>query len=515
MNPAASSRSLPACVHDYLQELVVGRLHPLVFSFAPGWQLIGVAGDHAFHGVDDGIPAPLADELRDLFVGLGTEQDQDFPFVELGGGRPLHVRLIGGVEVFHVLLLDASDERERQQAQQQVGNEAVLAGLAQSRAIGQLKEIRDTLERQHASLAEADAFKGALIATLSHEFRTPLTSIFGYLHLLERRHAGACGLGELKAIRRSASYLLALAENLLEYARGESGTMPLASARITLATLVEDLRAMFRPLAEDKGLVLDVELEQGSESSAVLDGVRLRQIAINLVSNAVRYTTHGHIRACFHCDGARLRLCVEDTGIGISEDFQARVFQPFNRGAQAGSKGAGLGLSIVRRLVAQMRGHLRLRSRVGEGSCFEVELPVESMPADPAAVAAQPGGEWHGSADVLVVDDDPDIAQLLEALLADLGCTVRIAYDGDAALAEVARQPPDLLLIDVQLPGLSGNAVVFQLRARGYRGRIVTLSASGTGSAREAALHAGADHYLTKPLDIDAFVDEMRRVLGQ
>ncbi|HEY0179273.1 MAG TPA: ATP-binding protein, partial [Dokdonella sp.] len=423
-----------------------------------------------------------------------------------------HVHLIPDGDGFHVLLLDAEEERSQRRHQQQLGNEAALASHEKSRAIGQLKEIRSELERQRISLEEANALKNALIATLSHEFRTPLTSIFGYLHLLERRlGAGADVPRALHAIRRNATYLFTLAENLLEYARGESGATLLTPTKIDFAALVQDLDAMFRPLAEDKGLAFRVGLELDESALPLFDEVRVRQVVVNLLSNAVRYTAHGEIRADIVWRAGLLRIEVRDSGIGISPEFRDSVFRPFNRGGQSGSKGAGLGLSIVRRLIEQMGGRLDLESEPGAGTRFAVELPPLAS-ACTAREPREPSSRPRGRS-VLVVDDDPDIAQLLEALLADLGFEVELADDANAALDAVAARAPDVLLIDVELPGLSGNAAVYVLRSRGYRGRIVTLSASATGAAREAALRAGADYYLTKPLNVEQFAGVMRRAV--
>jgi len=182
-----------------------------------------------------------------------------------------------------------------------------------------------------------------------------------------------------------------------------------------------------------------------------------------------------------------------------------------NRGGQAGSKGAGLGLSIVRRLVDQMHGTLALESEPGRGTCFRIELPsaIALAPSAGADDAALRGRR------VLVVDDDPDIAQLLEVLLSDLGFDVRLLDDAEAALDGAMREAPDILLVDVELPGMSGNAVVYQLRAQGYGGAIVTLSANASTDARDASLRAGANYYLTKPLELERFVATMRRAIAQ
>lgn len=474
---------LPAPVEAYLRGTLMRRAHPLLLSFDADWRLRDVRGDAAFYGLEGerGLR-----ELQDLFIGLPLDGPHDIPFVEFSAGRSAHVHLIPDAAGFHVLLLDADEERERQRTQQQLGHDAVLAGHEKSKAIGRLTEIRNELERQRASLEEANALKNALIATLSHEFRTPLTSIFGYLHLLERRLDGSANAAQaLQAVRRNATYLFTLAENLLEYGRGESGATLLSPVEVDLALLARDLDAMFRPLAEDKGVAFRVDLVVEETAPPVFDEVRLRQIVVNLLSNAVRYTARGEIACELVWRAGRLHVEVADTGIGISAEFRDSVFKPFNRGGQSGSKGAGLGLSIVRRLIEQMHGELKLESELGRGTRFRVELPPLAR-TEPAKPAATPAAAFRRGVSALVVDDDPDIAQLLE-----------------------------VLLIDVEMPGLSGNAAVFQLRSHGYRGRIVTLSATSTGDARDASLRAGADHYLTKPLNLDQFVGVMQRALQE
>lgn len=503
---------LPAAVDRYLQEVLFRRAQPLLLSFGSDWILRDVQGDANFFGIDLDDAGRSVRRLQDLFIGVPLDREHDIPFVELANGRSAHVHLIVDAEGFHVLLLDADAEHSRQRAQQQLGHEAVLSGHEKTKAIGQLKEIRGELERQRASLEEGNALKNALIATLSHEFRTPLTSIFGYLHLLGQRADTADSTQAINAIRRNATYLFTLAENLLEYGRGESGAL-LNPVELDLNALARDVEHMIRPLAEEKGLSFSVRVVVVNNAGPlVFDEVRVRQVVINLLSNAVRYTVQGEISADFSWRDGRLGIEVCDSGIGIADDCRDSVFKPFNRGGQEGCKGAGLGLSIVRRLVDQMQGRLDLQSAPGRGSRFLIELPPLAAPVGAATPGRRVGGPpWALDADVLVVDDDADVSRLLEALLRDLGFRVRLAHNAAAAISEATRQAPDVLLIDVQLPGLSGNAVVFKLRSHGYAGRIVTLSATSTAAARDAALRAGADYYLTKPINLDQFVHVMQR----
>ncbi len=453
-------------------------------------------------------------QLQDVFLGMPLDEAIDLSFVQMPNGRSAHVHFAANGERLRIMLVDAQDEHDRQLGQQQSGNEAVLVSHQKTKAIGQLRRIRSELEQQRARLHEANALKNALIATLSHDFRTPLTSIFGYLHVLENRASPEHVVRQsLRAVRRNANYLFALAENLLEYGRSESGSALLAPVVVDLAALAGDLEAMFAPIAQEQGLAFGIETVVDDAAKPVLDEMRLRQVLINLLSNATRYTLRGAVTLRLAWRERALQVVVEDTGIGIPDEFRERVFDAFNAGGQAGSKGAGLGLSIVKRLVAQMHGTLDLRSELGKGSRFTIVLPALGTvdPAQGAVPVDAFADVWVQGRSAIVVDDDPDIARLIELLLGDLGFRVRCFGDAASAVAETLAEPPDVLIVDVELPGLSGNTAVYRLRAQGYAGRIVTLSATPTAEAHAAAIAAGADHYLTKPINIEQFVRVMLR----
>ncbi len=181
--------ALPHLVEMYLGNLPRDQARPLVPDFDHDWQLREVHGDTEHFGIDTTQPENSIAMLQDLFIGMPIDERADVPFVELGNGQRAHVYLIPDNKILHQLLLDASEEFQRQQAVQQAGNEAALANHNKTRAIDSLRRIRAQLERQQARLEEATALKSALIATLSHDFRTPLTAIFGRLHLLEQQHA--------------------------------------------------------------------------------------------------------------------------------------------------------------------------------------------------------------------------------------------------------------------------------------------------------------------------------------
>ena len=514
MNESAETPIFSTEIERHVAQFLFERAQPLLLEFDENWQLVNLHGDASRFGFDVENEDAVAHQLSDLFIGMSLDATIDLPFVHMPNGRSAHVHLLGGTAPgFQVLLLDAQSEHDRQQAQQQVGNEAALVSGQKTRAITQLRQIRTELERQRARLAEANALKNALIATLSHDFRTPLTSIFGYLHLLEEQVGNSDSTRHaLRALRRNSNYLFTLAENLLEYARADTGSSLLAPVSVDLAHLVEDLDGMFRPMATDQGLSFEIGLEQCEEQLPVLDELRLRQILVNLIANAVRYTNKGGVHASLRWQDDALSIEVRDTGIGIADELHEQIFVAFNRVGQAAASGAGLGLSIVKRLVSQMHGTIALESKLGEGSCFRIVLPNLASVVNAEQVTSSAPATVEGShiRTVLVVDDDPDISYLLDALLTSLGFRVRVVGDATAAVESALADPPDVLLVDVELPGLSGNTAVFRLRAKGYRGHVVTLSATSTEEARQAALNAGADQYLTKPINIELLARAMQ-----
>ena len=309
----------------------------------------------------------------------------------------------------------------------------------------------------------------------------------------------------VRAIRRGSTHLFALAENLLEYGRGENEAALLNPRKVDLQRLAEEMRKIFLPLAEQQGLEFFVTVELNANTPAVFDEMKLKQILINLLSNALRYTRVGSVNLRLAWDGKHLVMEVRDSGIGIAPEFREAVFRPFNRGAQAGSKGAGLGLASVQRLVGQMQGRLVLETMVGEGSCFTLVLPPASEAVDESATEDAGAMPWPRDARAMVAADDAEMRGLLGLLLRDLGFSIAQARDANEAFERTIATTPDLIVVDADMPVLSGNAAVYRLRANRYAGRILVLSDKGTTEARDAALAAGADAFLSKPVDIEKF----------
>ena len=368
-------------------------------------------------------------------------------------------------------------------------------------------ELRRVLE---AATAANDAKTRYLVA-VSHEIRSPLNTIYGYAQLLERDDA-IPGVEAGAVIRRSAEHLTNLVEGLLEISRIEGGVIKLRTDVIDFRGMLEHVMEMFQMQAASKGLRLELVIKDRLPEQVKTDEKRLRQILINLVSNAVKYTQQGGATITVGYRSQVADVVVSDTGIGIAQDEHDRIFEPFERGGSAEAQrqpGIGLGLAITRLLAVALGGDITVASAPGEGSRFRLKLMLP-QPATPAAGVAPRGiimGYQGDRRTVLLVDDDPAQRRVLQTLLSRLGFVVHVAGNGEEGLALAGRNPPDIVLLDIQMPGISGWDVCERLRARhGNALKIVMVSANAHEFRAGNDGCSAHDAFVTKPIDFDGLL---------
>ncbi len=485
---------LPPVVAAYLHDVFYETAAPLVFSFTSDWRLVGAHGDATRYALNpDTAPA----RLRELLLGLATDEPQVLPQLELATGLMINLHLVPDAPLFHVVLLDAAPEMQRIRAIQQPAYDSALISREKSAALRRLKRARQELESQRDALRAEVAMKTALIGTLSHEFRTPLASIFGYTHLLESERYTAEGRqGALRAIRRAATHLHALAENLLVLARGDDAPPEPRIEDVDLDALVDELRALLEPTAAGTRSHLTIE-RWGDGQMVRSDPLKLRQILINLISNALRYAP-GEVVAGIGADANVLRIDVIDHGPGLPEVVRANLFKPLTGIRQA--RGAGLGLAIVKRLVDGFGGRIAIDSQRGVGTHWKLELPLGAQSPATAPAQTAPGVRNDGAVAVLA-SADRETRDLVALMLRDLGYRVVNAADATTAVEAVFAEGALLAVIDIEMPGLSGNTVSYRLRSRDWRGHIVMLLSQDSAEAVAAARAAGANLHLIKPID--------------
>ncbi len=383
--------------------------------------------------------------------------------------------------------------------------------------------------------------KAEFLANMSHEIRTPLTAILGFTELVMERFQSASAaaidpecLEHLRAVHRNGQVLLGLVGDVLDFTHLESGSAPVQLAPCSPGQVLAEVVAALRTRSIGKGLTLDVEHQTPLPVSLRTDATRLRQILIQVVGNAVKYTERGGVRLAVRLEpgsesgsgpGPRLVVEVSDTGIGMSPDELSRVFQPFYRADTSWRRvqgGAGLGLAISRRLADQLGGSLDARSTLGLGSLFTLTLPTS--PAE-AALVVRPVAEATAAPRaldaprILVADDNLDNQRVVSIRLTMAGARVELAPNGQIALemalaAREAGQPFALILMDMQMPVLDGYEATRLLRIEGIRSPIVALTAHATPEDRLECLHFGCDDHVGKPIDWSALLDLIHRLLA-
>ncbi|MQP76454.1 response regulator [Stenotrophomonas sp. MYb238] len=381
---------------------------------------------------------------------------------------------------------------------------AVMAYRArmQRRSEWQLAEQRRELAEQ------ASSAKTRFLATLGHEVRTPMTGVLGMTELLLDTPLDATQRRYANSIQQAGTHLLHLVNDSLDLARIEAGRLELDSQPFELAPLLDEVAALIAPVVRKRGLRFVQEPRLPVPVVVTGDVMRLRQILMNLLGNAVKFTEHGQVGLGVELlpDGAGIRLEVSDTGPGITAEQQARLFRRFEQaeGPQTASRygGSGLGLAICQELAGAMGGRIRIDSRLGAGARFIVELPLPWTPLQDGqgGQARPPGDGPGGSLRILLVEDDPTVADVIAGLLRARGHQVVHALHGLAALGEVAARPFDIGLLDLDLPALDGLALAIQLRGQGHAFPLVAVTARADAAAEQQARAAGFDGFLRKPV---------------
>ena len=366
------------------------------------------------------------------------------------------------------------------------------------------------LQRAKESAETANLAKSRFLTGMSHEMRAPLNSILGYSQVLLRNgRLTDTQHDSVSTIRRNGEHLSSLVDGLLELSRIEAGKLRLEQEPVDLGEFFAQIVKMFAPLAQAKGLTFHDDVSGNLPPFVHGDPKRLRQILINLLGNAVKFTDRGSVTLRVRYQREIAHVEVLDTGVGIAADDQSRIFLPFERATSpAGADGTGLGLTITRLLVDLMGGDIRLSSRPGEGSCFTVRLYLPSREgATPAAPAGRIAGYAGPRRRVLVVDDEPAHRGLLRALLEPVGFEIGEADSGAAALAAFEREAPDLVLLDINLPDMTGWAVCERLRRHVQAAhKLIIISANAHENTPAARRQYGCDGFVSKPLvDTDLF----------
>ena len=395
------------------------------------------------------------------------------------------------------------------------------------------------LEQANRAAQAANVAKSRFLATMSHEIRTPMNGVLGMAQLMMTPHLQeAERLEYARTILNSGQTLLTLLNDILDLSKVEAGKLELESRAFDPSQILHETRLLFTETAAHKGLAL-IELWSGPAQHYLGDAHRLRQMVSNLVGNAIKFSSRGEIRieareVTCNGDTAQVEFSVTDSGIGIAQDKQEQLFQPFSQADNSTTRefgGTGLGLSIVRSLARVMDGDAGVESTFGQGSRFWFRIGVHRVAEGTDKRQAQRGQSVEVPADptqsnlsgrVLVAEDNRINQMVIRALLAKLGLTCEVAGDGqqvvDALLACADADRPDLILMDLQMPVLDGYGATAKIRAweaeRGLpRMPIIALTADAFAEDRVRCISAGMDDFLSKPVDRETLAATLRRWL--
>jgi len=366
------------------------------------------------------------------------------------------------------------------------------------------------LERANASLREADRRKDEFLATLAHELRNPLAPIANSLAVLRLTNADPKILEVARqTMERQLAHMVRLIDDLLDVSRISRGKIDLRKATIDLASIVHQAVEAIRPMSEGRKLMLKVDLPS-DPVYLIADATRLIQVIGNLLSNACKFTDPGGtVRVGVECGGDEALVRVSDTGIGIAAEELPKIFEMFTQvhsPLERGETGLGIGLTLAKNLIELHGGTIEAHSGgAGRGSEFVVRLPTQCVPAPAAHSKPSAEGELPslGAQKILVVDDNRDSAASLSMLLKLASSEVYTAYDGPEALRLAEQIRPDVMLLDIGLPGMNGYDVAREIRGRPWGKDTYLLALTGWGQSedRHKAKQAGFDHHLTKPVE--------------
>ena len=392
------------------------------------------------------------------------------------------------------------------------------------------------LERAHRAAEAANRAKSEFLANMSHEIRTPMTAILGFVDLLcEEEGLGVGRRREyLDTIRRNGEHLLSIINDILDLSKIEAGKLRVEHAACSPVRLAQEVVELMGDRAARKGLEFRVEFDPNLPRAVRTDPTRVRQVLINLVGNAIKFTDQGYVRLAARLEAGgepRLVFDVVDTGVGICPEDTEKLFRPFSQADSSLVRrfgGTGLGLTISKRLAAALGGDIELvDARLGGGAHFRFRITAEvlegagatSTTEERAAPRPSQGAVVENGLRgrrILLAEDGPDNQRLISHVLRKAGAEVTVAENGRVAVECALTAPPDagfdLVLMDIQMPVMNGHEAIHELRDRGFRRPIVALTAHAMDDDRRRCMQAGCDEFLTKPISRDLLIGTVRRL---
>ncbi|MBA3325069.1 MAG: response regulator [Rhodobacteraceae bacterium] len=515
-----------------LGETELAKLFPAYLRLDPEGRIVAAGPSIQSHGGPDLIGAPFFERFRierpSSITGMAGLMRRGRPvIVRLADGRSMRMRGVAlpradglWLMLGHIPDLERIDESIALQFSDFSPTDGtldmLLAAEMRSGLLAEARALAEALQEQKKAAELANSAKSAFLATMSHKIRTPMNGVLGLAAILVDTELTDAQREMLDVMISSGRLLMDILNDVLDLSKIESGQIDLEKTAFDVTELAHGVQALFAPVAANRGLALEVSVD-AAHPWCLGDPVRVRQILVNLVSNAIKFTDGGSVRAELGLrrrrTGLALEMVVRDTGIGMSAEAIGRLFRPFVQADSSTTRrfgGTGLGLAIAKLLCGLMGGEIRVESRLGRGSVFSVELPIAEAAA-PARIEEDDTddlGADLGAPHALVVEDNATNQFVLSLFLEKLGITFDIAQHGAEALIAWERRPYDIVLMDIEMPVLDGLEATRELRRREQaQGRpytpIIALSADAMLENRDMARLVGMDDFVTKPIELD------------
>lgn len=499
-----------------LRKHLLDSTRPAYISIDKEYQLLSASGDLSYYGLDNlSIGEKCLAQLAFL-VGNDLSEYTEIPFYQTDKGNIAKLLISPSKDSVFIFFIDVQVAHEEQQRIQQETNELLLTYEQQEKLVNELVDTKDKLLVKHQELISANEVKAKFIANMSHEVRTPLTSILGYAELLKNHLQDKPDLQTmLDAVDRNSKYLLTLVESLLDQMHMELSHVEIKKAPLNLQELLQDISAIFEPIAKQKSLSFKCNNFPDASLNILIDELRIRQVLVNLINNSIKFTNEGSVAVETNWKNDQVIFKVKDTGAGMSDALRKDMFKAFKRGEGARKEqGAGLGLSIVRQLIDLMDGEIACESSLGKGTEFTVTLPAEKhvIEEDISSLKTDVEEKEINNYDghVLVIDDDIYIARLYTLILSKANFQVSSAQSAKEAISIIEQIRPDLILMDMNLPDMLGIELISSLRDKHCNMPILLSTASNLSLTNDIVFDSGANGFISKPTSMVELIDTVR-----
>lgn len=448
-------------------------------------------------------------------LGPDLNEQIELPLVTLPSNIAANILITpddsGSVEI---LISDASKEYQQLQLLQQKANEVELLTRKQQQLLSELESANGLISTQNEKLTDANRLQSDFLAGVSHEFRTPLFSILGYNEIISQS-VDPSNKPHIESINRAGKHLMSLVENLLDFGKIQSEQVVLNPASVELLEVLRDVQSLLQPSAASKSVEFTLTSDIEQDLWVFADELRLRQCLINIVSNAIKFTDKGSVKIDASYSEDTFTVVVKDTGIGMTQDDLKHIYTAFWQATNTGKVGTGLGMSITKEIIELMGGDIAISSSLGKGTQATLSLILPQIDSQSLPESAQQERDIKSQGlNILMAEDDSDVAELLMLLLEEQGHTVEHVKNGQEVLNRLNSNSYQLLLMDVHMPVLDGIETVRRLRDDNCELPVIIMTASTHERERQAATAAGSNGYLVKPIDMHVLGEITSQILS-